>query len=164
PDPPAAYQEYLNNASVLAAIGAQVNYTESSQYVQEGFISTGDTIRGGLIEDLAYLLTQGIRVALIYGDADFICNWYGGEAVSFAIASQLNNYPSETSAISLNAPVSTLLPSPYAKAFPAAGYADIVVNSSYIGGAVRQYGNLSFSRIYASGHFVPYFQPETAYT
>ncbi|KAK1816289.1 hypothetical protein LTR12_009279 [Friedmanniomyces endolithicus] len=164
PDPPAAYQEYLNNASVLAAIGAQVNYTESSPYVQEGFISTGDTIRGGLIEDLAYLLTQGIRVALIYGDADVICNWYGGEAVSFAIASQLNNFPSQTSAIPLNAPLSTLLPSSYAKAFPAAGYADIVVNSSYIGGAVRQYGNLSFSRIYASGHFVPYFQPETAYT
>ncbi|KAK3094216.1 hypothetical protein LTR53_019601, partial [Teratosphaeriaceae sp. CCFEE 6253] len=80
PDPPGAYQEYLNNATVLSAIGAQVNYTESSPYVQQGFISTGDTIRGGQVEDLAYLLSLGIRVALIYGDADFICNWYGGEA------------------------------------------------------------------------------------
>lgn len=52
----------------------------------------------------------------------------------------------------------------YATAFPAAGYAGIIVNSSYIGGAVRQYGNLSFSRIYDSGHLVPAYQPETAFT
>ena len=37
-DPPAAYQEYLNNETVLAAIGARINYTESNPYVQEGFI------------------------------------------------------------------------------------------------------------------------------
>ena len=149
PDPPAAYQEYLNDARVLAAIGAKINYTESSTYVQEGFIATGDTIRGGQIEDLAYLLTLGIRVALIYGDADYICNWFGGEAVSKAVAAQLPAYPPSA---------------PYASAFPAAGYAPIITNSTYIGGVVRQYGNLSFSRIYESGHFVPYFQPETAFT
>lgn len=164
PDPPAAYQEYLNNASVLAAIGARVNYTESSPYVQQSFISTGDTIRGGQIEDLAYLLTQGIRVALIYGDADFLCNWMGGEGVSLQIAAQLPNYPTQTGSLALTAPSSIILPSSYASAFPAAGYAEIVVNSTYVGGAVRQYGNLSFSRIYDSGHFVPYFQPETAFT
>ncbi|KAK5723631.1 hypothetical protein LTR15_005330 [Elasticomyces elasticus] len=159
PDPPAAYQEYLNNASVLAAIGAQVNYTESSPYVQTGFITTGDTIRGGQIEDLAYLLSRGIRVALIYGDADYICNWFGGELVSLAIAAQLNS-----TASTLVAPASTTAPLTYASAFPAAGYADIIVNSTYVGGQVRQFGNLSFSRIYNSGHFVPYFQPETAFT
>jgi len=163
PDPPAAYQEYLNNASVLAAIGAQVNYTESSSYVQQGFISTGDTLRGGGIQDLAYLLSLGIRVALIYGDADFICNWFGGEAISLAIAQQMAN--STAPAASLPAlPSATTAPASYATAFPAAGYADIVVNSTYVGGAVRQFGNLSFSRIYDAGHFVPYFQPETAFT
>ncbi|KAK4545869.1 hypothetical protein LTR36_002433 [Oleoguttula mirabilis] len=170
PDPPAAYQEYLNNASVLAAIGAKVNYTESSTYVQAGFISTGDTIRGGAIEDLAYLLSLGIRVALIYGDADYICNWFGGEAVSLAIAAQLQNYTSPTTTNAATSDSTSAFatscanPASYATAFPAAGYADIVVNASYVGGAVRQYGNLSFSRIYDSGHFVPYFQPETAFT
>ena len=52
----------------------------------------------------------------------------------------------------------------YDTAFPSAGYAQIIVNESYVGGAVRQYGNLSFSRIYDAGHMVPYYQPETAFT
>ncbi|KAI7067417.1 alpha/beta-hydrolase, partial [Hortaea werneckii] len=166
PDPPAAYQEYLNNASVLAAIGAKINYTESSPYVQRAFISTGDTIRGGQVDDLAYLLNQGIRVALIYGDADYICNWIGGQAVSLAVADRDNNctLPSATDAVAAMASSTPVAPSCYSSAFPAAGYAEIVVNSTFVGGAVRQYGNLSFSRIYDSGHFVPFYQPETAFT
>lgn len=164
PDPPAAYQEYLNNASVLAAVGARVNYTESSPYVQAGFISTGDSIRGGLIDDLAYLLNMGIRVALIYGDADYVCNWYGGQAVSLAIAQAMAAYQPQPSSLPGYPKNAATSPVPYASGFPAAGYASIITNATYVGGAVRQFGNLSFSRIYDSGHFVPYYQPETAYT
>ena len=83
-----------------------------------------------------------VRVALIYGDRDFICNWQGGEAISFAVADR----------------------SPAYATFYSAGYADIVVNSTYVGGAVRQYGNLSFSRVYDAGHLIPAYQPETAFT
>ena len=36
--------------------------------------------------------------------------------------------------------------------FRAAGYQDIQVNSSYVGGQVRQHGNFSFSRVYEAGH------------
>ena len=48
-------------------------------------------------------------------------------------------------------------------AFKAAGYQDIRVNSSYVGGQVRQYGNFSFVRVYQAGHLVPSYQPETSY-
>lgn len=48
-------------------------------------------------------------------------------------------------------------------AFRSAGYADIQVNSSYVGGEVRQHGNYSFSRVYQAGHEVPSYQPEAAY-
>lgn len=158
PDPPAAYQEYLNNETVLAAIGAKVNFTESNPYVLAGFVSTGDTIRGGLVQDLADLIRAGVRVAFIYGDADYLCNWFGGEAISLALAAELTDYPIAAS------PQPGLTPPPtYSDGFPSAGYAQIVPNKTYVGGAVRQYGNLSFSRIYDAGHFVPYFQPETAY-
>jgi hypothetical protein len=54
--------------------------------------------------------------------------------------------------------------STYSAAFSAAGYADIITNNTYVGGQVRQYGNLSFSRIYDAGHTVPSYQPETAFT
>jgi carboxypeptidase C (cathepsin A) len=146
PFPGFHYVEYLNTPSVQAAIGAQVNYTQTSDTVFSSFRGTGDHVLGGQIEDLAALLAAGIRVAFIYGDRDFICNWAGGEAVSFAVAAAAAQ--SQTSYSS----------------WYSAGYAPIVANSSYIGGVVRQFGNLSFSRVYDAGHLVPAYQPETAFT
>ena len=140
--PSPAYQEYLNYGSVQKAIGTPLNYTESNVVVQSAFLSTGDEARTNSLEALASLLQQGIRVAFIYGDADYICNWAGGEDVSLALAQRVPAYAS----------------------FLTAGYAAVIVNSSYIGGVVRQFGNLSFTRIYDSGHLVPAYQPETAFT
>lgn len=37
------------------------------------------------------------------------------------------------------------------------------MNDTYIGGQVRQHGNLSFTRVYEAGHEVPAYQPETAF-
>ncbi|KAH0544536.1 hypothetical protein FGG08_001308 [Glutinoglossum americanum] len=141
--PPSTFLEYLNTGELLQAIGARINFTQSSGPVFDAFSATGDYERGPQLSDLTALLTSGVRVALIYGDRDFICNWIGGEAVSFSIAADAG--------------------SQYAP-FYRAGYADIRVNNSYIGGQVRQYGNLSFSRIYQAGHLVPAYQPETAFT
>jgi carboxypeptidase C (cathepsin A) len=143
PFPSLAYVEYLNTAQVQQAIGTPINYTESSNIVNGAFAATGDMLRDNQLPALSRLLQRGIRVALLYGDADYVCNWQGGEAVSLALASMLPTYTAQ---------------------FPSAGYAEIVVNSSYIGGAVRQFGNLSFARIYDSGHLVPAYQPETAFT
>ena len=142
PFPPSTYLEYLNSGDVQAAIGVSVNYTQESSAVYSAFQNTGDWERGNQIDQLAYLLSMGVRVALIYGDRDYICNWLGGQAVSFAVAAA----------------------SPAYAPFYGAGYADIVVNQTYVGGVVRQYGNLSFSRIYNAGHLVPAYQPETAFT
>lgn len=142
PFPPSTYLEYLNNADVQAAIGVAVNYTQTNAAVANAFLQTGDYERGDHIGEMASLLSRGVRIALLYGDRDYICNWFGGEAVSFSIAAQTAGY------------------SP----FFSAGYADIVVNTTYVGGAVRQYGNLSFSRIYDAGHLISAYQPETAFT
>jgi len=142
PFPPSTYLEYLNSAEVQAAVGAVVNYTQTSNAVVSAFNQTGDYERGGQISDLAHLLSLGVRVALLYGDRDYICNWLGGEAVSFSVAAQ----------------------SPAYSPFYSAGYAEIVVNDTYVGGASRQFGNLSFSRIYDAGHLIPAYQPETAFT
>lgn len=140
--PSSLYLEYLNDADVQAAIGVPVNFTQTNTAVANAFLQTGDYERGDHIGEMAYLLSLGVRIALVYGDRDYSCNWMGGEAISFSIASQAAGY----------------------SAFYSAGYADIVVNSSYVGGVVRQFGNLSFSRIYDAGHLIPAYQPETAFT
>ena len=143
PFPNSLYLEYLNQADVQRAIGVPVNFTQDSLAVSAAFFSTGDYARDGIISDVATLLNDGIRVSLMYGDRDYICNWLGGEAASFAIAAAAG---------------------PAYSSWYSAGYTPIVTNASYIGGVVREYGNLSFSRIYDAGHLVPAYQPETAFT
>ncbi|CAK3839225.1 Carboxypeptidase S1 B [Lecanosticta acicola] len=130
---------FLNQPYVQEALGAPLNWTDVPGGVIRAFEKFGDYSRPGWLDKLAYLLESGIKVTMMYGDRDFYCNWQGGEAVSLAI-----NYT-------------------HSADFLAAGYADIQVNDSYIGGQVRQYGNLSFSRVYQSGHLLPLYQPETAY-
>jgi len=49
-----------------------VNYSESIESVFNAFNEVGDYARGGFIEDLAYILDQGIKVAMVYGDRDFV--------------------------------------------------------------------------------------------
>jgi len=139
PFPPNYYIGFLSQRWVQEALGVPLNYTQSNNAVNEAFSNVGDIVRGGLLQDLGYILDSGIKVALVYGDRDFACNWIGGENVS------------------LNVPWSSQ------SKFQQAGYTDIKVNSSYVGGQVRQYGNLSFSRVYQSGHEVPAYQPQTAY-
>ncbi|KAK5319002.1 hypothetical protein LTR93_007696 [Exophiala xenobiotica] len=141
PDPflPNWYLGYLNQPHVQSALGVPLNFTSSSSVVAAAFQAIGDYPRPGWLEDLSYLLDNGVKVALVYGDRDYACNWIGGEAVSLAV-----NYTNT-------------------RHFHDAGYAPIQTNSSYSGGQVRQYGNFSFSRVYESGHEVPAYQPETAY-
>jgi hypothetical protein len=59
--------------------------------------------------------------------------------------------------------VSLAIPWSQQEQFNDAGYTGIRTNNSYIGGQVRQHGNLSFSRVYQAGHEAPTYQPETAY-
>lgn len=140
PFPPNYYVGYLNQPHVQQALGTPVNYTNpGGNGPYNAFQSTGDYPRGGLLEDLSYLIDSGIKVALVYGDRDYACSWLGGEAASLAVAySKTSNFQSS-------------------------GYEDIHVNGTYNGGLVRQYGNFSFSRVFQAGHEVPAYQPETAY-
>jgi carboxypeptidase C (cathepsin A) len=69
----------------------------------------------------------------VYGDQDYQCNWLGGEAISKAIAG--------------------------GPEFEKAGYDEIRTNASYVGGVVRQYGNLSFTRVFQAGHVGTFLLP-----
>ncbi|KAL5342909.1 Alpha/Beta hydrolase protein [Aspergillus crustosus] len=142
PFPPPNYLGYLSQSWVQEALGVPINFTESVDSVYTGFSATGDYPRSdvhGYLEDLAYILDSGIKVALVYGDRDYACPWNGGEQVSLQV-----DYSN-------------------ADKFRAAGYAPVHTNASYVGGSVRQHGNFSFTRVFQAGHEVPAYQPETAY-
>ncbi|KAK6858042.1 peptidase S10- serine carboxypeptidase [Apiospora arundinis] len=150
--PSRAWMDYVNTPRVQNALGVDLNYTENySFFVNTLFGLQGDQVRDTTFHDLEWLLTKGVRVALVYGDADFICNWPGGEAVSLG------------------------LKWPHAAQFAKAGYAPFTLSSSSSSsngtttngtskkkkayGETRQYAGLSFTRMYEAGHIVPYYQP-----
>lgn len=85
------------------------------------------------------LLDAGVRVSLLHGDRDYVCNWFGGEAVSLAI------------------------PHSRKAQFNAAGYAPVsllpIIPDQTAVGQVRQNGKLAFARVYQAGHEGPYYKP-----
>ena len=129
PTPPTYFEDYLNQASVQEAIGVNLNYTDANSIISYAFEQTGDFVYPNFLTDLEYLLNNSVRVNLYHGDADYICNWFGGQAISLAV-----NYTNSAE-------------------FRAAGYTPFLVDGTEYG-EVRQYGNFSFVRIYEAGHEV----------
>ncbi|RDL37824.1 Carboxypeptidase [Venustampulla echinocandica] len=138
PTPPDYFVDYLNLASTQNALGVNLNYTSmSNNEVGFNFQNTGDFVFRTFITDLEELLDNDVRVALFAGDADFICNWFGVEAVSLEM-----NYTNSAE-------------------FRAASYVPFMVDGTEYG-KVRQYGNFSFLVVYEAGHEVPYYQPKAS--
>ena len=110
PFPPEYFIGSLAQSYVQAALGVPTNFTKPTNGVYEAFTATGDhprnDLRGRYLADIGYLLDNGVKVTLFYGDRDYACNWMGGEAASLAV-----KYSE-------------------AEQFASAGYADIVVNTS----------------------------------
>lgn len=83
PFPPTFYVDYLNSPKVQQALGAYVNFSESSSTVSTAFGSTGDDDRmEGTIAATQALVKQGVYVVEYAGDADYNCNWLGGQVVA----------------------------------------------------------------------------------
>ncbi|VUC21495.1 unnamed protein product [Clonostachys rosea] len=128
---------FYNQRWVQEELGVPLNFTITSDMTQALFMTKiGDPMRRSL-HSLERVLEGGANVALVYGDRDYRCNWYGGENVSLSLSFDS------------------------ADQFRAAGYEPIKTNCSYQGGFVREHGKLSFSRIFQAGHGVAYYQPET---
>ncbi|GMG25169.1 unnamed protein product [Aspergillus oryzae var. brunneus] len=72
--------DYLNTAPVQNALGVDLNYT-SSNLIYTAFSLSGD-FAAPYLPDLEKLLELDIQISLVYGDADYICNWLGGEEIS----------------------------------------------------------------------------------
>ncbi|EXJ58404.1 carboxypeptidase D [Cladophialophora yegresii CBS 114405] len=135
PTPPDYFMDFLNLPSTQQALGVDTNYTRTANNdVYYAFQQTGDFVYLNFLSDIEEILNSSVRVTLVYGDADYICNWFGGEAVSLATQYE------------------------HSAEFKKAGYVPFVVDGVEYG-ETREYGNFSFTRIYESGHEVPYYQP-----
>ncbi|KAK4550531.1 hypothetical protein LTR36_000110 [Oleoguttula mirabilis] len=136
PFPYTFFSDYLNTPKVQQAIGAYVNYSESSSTVSAAFGSTGDDDREeGTVKDVRKLVEQGVYVVQYAGDADYNCNWLGGQVVSEMVE---------------------------APGFGTAGYENVTTSDGIVHGQVKQSGNFAFVRVYESGHEVPFYQPVIA--
>jgi carboxypeptidase C (cathepsin A) len=136
PFPYEFYTDYLNTPHVQEAIGAFVNFSESSNAVSNAFGTTGDDGRRlQTVADMLKLIEANLTVIMYTGDADYNCNWLGGEVVSNEIG---------------------------APGFKNAGYTNITTSDGIVHGQVKQAGKFAFLRIYESGHEVPFYQPVVA--
>jgi len=73
PTPPDYIVPFLNQASVQDALGVTTNYTAfSNTEIYYAFQQTGDFVYLNFLDDLEHILNSGVRVSLIYGDADYI--------------------------------------------------------------------------------------------
>jgi hypothetical protein len=72
----------------------RLNWSLRAPQVSESNGRVGDFARPGWVQKLAYLLDRNIKVALVYGDKDYLCvsppppsqttQWGGGEGEGLA--------------------------------------------------------------------------------
>lgn len=134
PTPPPFLIPFLNLAEVQNAIGVNLNYSSTTTIeIFNNFQITGDWVFPNSLRHLERILSYGVRVSLVFGDADYLANWKGGEALSLALKHENQ------------------------AEFAAAGYQPFMYGGTQYG-ETREYGNFSFTRMYDSGHMVPYYQ------
>ena len=81
PDPyPPPLDKYLNSHAVTSKIGSHAKWKAANFDVYEHFAATGDLIRTSL-PDLETVINAGVRTVIYDGDADFIVNFKGVEAM-----------------------------------------------------------------------------------
>jgi len=126
---------YLKRADVKAALGTTGHgWSDCNHAVAIGFELDGDWMQH-FQQDLPEQLAAGIRVLIYAGDQDYICNWLGNSAWTYALEwphkAEFNAAPNNTWSVG---------------GTPA--------------GELRQAANFSFLRVYDAGHMVPRDQPE----
>ncbi len=137
----------MTRTDVLQALGVPLNFTYDSNLVAAtfglpttySFLGTGDSVRQAGLPNIEYLLANGVKVALVYGDRDYRCPWTGAETTVKAAKWA------------------------HQQGFLNAGYEKIQGIKGGGRGVVKQFGLLSFSRVFDAGHAVNAYKPEATY-
>ncbi|KAJ8081217.1 hypothetical protein PM082_018060 [Marasmius tenuissimus] len=131
PDPyPPSITGYLN--SVRSKIGAEQQWQSSNQVVYSNFAATGDWMRNSR-PNLETVINSGVRVIVYDGDADYILNFNGVEAMVDA----------------LNTKFTSIYKQQVFQPYTVRGE---------VTGQFKNAGNFSYIRIYGAGHEVPAYK------
>ncbi|KAL5528101.1 hypothetical protein ACEPAF_7237 [Sanghuangporus sanghuang] len=125
PDP----SPLLQNKAFVEKIGSKQNWTSSNGQVFNNVFSTGDDVRN-FTPDLEAVINAGVRTILYDGDADFIVNYKGVEAVVDSLYTQ------------------------YTSMYRQQQFANYTVSGN-VAGLVKNAGNFSYLRVLGAGHEVP---------
>jgi carboxypeptidase C (cathepsin A) len=89
PDPyPPALDKFLNDPAVTSKIGSHRTWNITDMSVYKKFAETGDWMRTSR-PNLEKVINEGVRTIIYDGDADFILNFDGVEAMVRAAPSLL---------------------------------------------------------------------------
>ena len=81
PDPyPPPLDNYLHSHAVTSKIGSHATWEDVNDDVYTNFAATGDWMRTSL-PDLEKVINAGVRTVIYAGDADYIVNFKGVEAM-----------------------------------------------------------------------------------
>ena len=88
PDPyPPSLTSYLRSSSLTRTIGAESTWEETNDNVYENFAETGDWMHNSR-PNLETVINAGVRTIVYDGDADYILNFHGVEAMVDALDTQ----------------------------------------------------------------------------
>jgi carboxypeptidase C (cathepsin A) len=71
---------YLHSAAVTSKIGSQSTWVQTNTGIYKQFTSTGDWMRSSR-PDLEAVINASVRTIIYDGDADYIVNYMGVEAM-----------------------------------------------------------------------------------
>lgn len=123
---PADITQYLK--SIQTIIGAEKTWSETNLNVYTMFATTGDWMRNTRPQ-LEAVINAGIRVVIYAGDADYMCNYAGIEAMVNSLSTQ----------------------------FTSQSFSTYTVNGN-VAGQYKTTGLISYLRLYGAGHEVPAYR------
>ncbi|KAI0075950.1 serine carboxypeptidase [Panus rudis PR-1116 ss-1] len=131
PDPyPPDFSTYIN--SVRSKIGAEVTWTQSSNTVYSNFARTGDWMTNSR-PHLENVINAGVRTIVYDGDADYILNFHGVEAMVDNLQTQFTTLYHQQQ------------------------FSNYTVNGQ-VTGVFKNAGTFSYVRIFGAGHEVPAYK------
>ncbi|RIB05386.1 carboxypeptidase S1, partial [Gigaspora rosea] len=138
--PVPVYTKYLENPFVLESIGVNAavitKYLEFNEEIYFRFTDSGDLARSTMSQ-VEFLLDNNVPIMFFTGDADYICNWLGGNEMAESLKWKRS------------------------QEFKNAMFQEWTIGAIKVG-EIREIKNLWFVKVSESGHFVPHDQPRNS--